>query len=433
MKICVFILSILTTLSLAKEINLLSHPFIKPIGKTKASLKISFEEEADVVVVGGGPSGSAAAIASAMEGAKVILIERFDFLGGAGTAMGVALFMGQDVVGGLYEKVRQRLQEKKGLKGNAYDPDVMKAVLYEMCKNNGVRLLFNAWALGVVKESKRIKAILIHIPEIGFGLVKGKVFIDATGDGDIAVAAGAPYEVSPEDKLMPLTLCFVLWWKNGWPPLWRNYGAVWRIDPYRVFANQTRIPANPLDPFQLTEAEKEGRREIAEQVEELLGKNFQIRLLTTGPHIGIRESRRIIGEYILKTEDLIQGRMFEDRIALCNYPIDVHYQKRSKDLQAVTGRFEKVPTYSIPYRSLLPLKLDNLIVVGRCISATQEAMGSLRIQPTSMAIGTAGGIAAAIASKKGINFREVDVKLIQSRLRELGQIIDLPGGEEKKN
>lgn len=424
---------LLASLAWAGGINLLLPSFSKHLGTIRPSLKISFEEETDVVVIGGGPAGTAAAIASALQGANVILIERFDFLGGAGTAMGVSLFMGQDVVGGLYDKIRQRLNEKGGLKGNAYDPDVMKTVLYEMCRENSVNLLFKAWAIGVIKEGSRISSVLIHYPGIGFGLVKGKIFIDATGDGDVAVSAGAPYEITPVDRLMPLTLCFVLWWKDGWPPLWRNYGAVWRMDPYRVFANQTRIVANPLDPFQLTEGETEGRREIAEQVEELLGKGFQVRLIKSGPHIGIRESRRIIGEYVLKEEDLVQGKMFEDRIALCNYPIDIHYQKRSKALEEITGRFEKVPTYSIPYRCLLPKGVDNLLVVGRCISATQEAMASLRIQPTSMAIGTAGGIASAIASKKGILPREVDVKEIQAKLRELGQILDKQGGEEKKD
>ncbi len=430
MKIPLF-LSLLASLTIATEVNLLFPSFSKPRGMRGHPLKISFEEEADVVVIGGGPAGSAAAIASARQGVKVILIERFDFLGGAGTSMGVSLFMGQDVVGGLYDEIREKLREKQGLKGNAYDPDVMKVVLYKMCKESGVSLFLNSWALGVVKESKRIKAILIHHPEVGIGLIKGKVFVDATGDADIAVAAGAPYEISPEDKIMPLTLCYILWWRNGWPPLWRNYGAVWRMDPFRVFANQTRIPANPLDPFQLTEAEIEGRKEIKEQLEELLDKGFKVRLISSGPHIGVRESRRIIGDYILKEEDLLEGKTFEDRIALCNYPIDIHYQKKSKDLKEVTGRWGEVPTYSIPYRSLLPKGVDNLLVVGRCISASQEAMASLRIQPTSIAIGTAGGIAGAIASQKGIIPRQVDVKEIQARLRELGQIIDKPKGEDK--
>lgn len=425
------ILSLFAILTFASELNLLLPSLHKNLGTIITTPKISFQEEADVVVIGGGPAGSAAAIASASQGAKVILIERFDFLGGAGTTMGVSLFMGQDVVGGLYDKIREKLQEKGGLKGNAYDPDVMKSVLFDMCRQNGVALLFNCWAVGVVKESKRISAILIHYPGIGFGLVTGKVFIDATGDGDVAVAAGAPYEISSEDRIMPLTLCYVLWWRDGWPPLWRNYGAVWRMDPYRVFANQTRIPANPLDPLQLTEAEAEGRREMEEQVKELLGKGYDVHLIVSGPHIGVRESRRIMGEYVLKEDDLLEGRMFEDRIALCNYPIDIHYQKKSKDLKEVTGRFEKVPTYSIPYRCLLPKGVDNLLVVGRCISATQEAMASLRIQPTSIAIGTAGGIAGAIASERGISPREVDVKEIQARLRDLGQILDVPGGKEK--
>jgi len=426
------VLALMVVLASAAEVNLLPPSFFKPSEGINSLFNISFKEEADVVVIGGGPAGSAAAIASARQGAKVILIERFDYLGGAGTTMGVPLFMGQDVVGGLYDEVRERLQQKQAIKGNAYDPDAMKVVLYEMCNEKGVSLLFNAWAIGVVEESKRIKAILIHCPGLGFGLVEGKIFIDATGDGDVAVAAGVPYELSPEERIMPLTLCYVLFWRNGWPPLWRNYGAVWRMDPNRVFANQTRIPANPLDPFQLTVAETEGRKEIIEQVEELKGKDLQVRLIISGPHIGIRESRRIIGDYILNEKDLIEGKMFEDRIALCNYPIDVHYQEKNKDLEAVTGRFEKVPTYSIPYRCLLPKGLDNLLIAGRCISATQEAMASFRIQPTSMAIGTAAGIASAIASERGISPRDIDVKEIQIRLRELGQIIDKPEGEKKE-
>ena len=420
--ICVFLAS-------ASELSLIPSVFFKPNQTAKISFKIAFREQTDVVVVGGGPAGCGAAIGSASQGVKVILIERFDYLGGASTAMGVSLFMGQDVVGGLYEKIREELNKRGGLKGNAYDPDVMKVVLYELCEEKGVRIIFNAWAIGVVKESSRIKGILIHTPKLGFGIIEGKIFIDATGDGDIAVSAGAPYEISPEDKIMPLTLCYTLLWQNGWPPLWRNYGAVWRMDPYRVFANQTRIPSNPLNPFKLTEAEMEGREEILSQVEELKGKNYPVELLISAPHIGIRESRRIIGDYILTEEDLIKGRMFEDRIALCNYPIDIHYQKRSADLEAKTGRLDKVPTYSVPYRCLLPKGLDNLLVAGRCISATQEAMASFRIQPTSIAIGTAAGVAGAMAVEKGVSPRDIDVKELQARLRELGQIIDKPEGK----
>ncbi|MGB9797112.1 MAG: FAD-dependent oxidoreductase [bacterium] len=415
-------------IAFSQQLKLLPTTFFKTKEVAEVPFKISFFEKADVVVVGGGPAGCGAALASASKGRDVILIERFDFLGGAGTAMGVSLFMEQNVVGGFYEEIRERLKEKGGLKGNAYDPDIMKAVLYEMCKEKGVKLIFNSWAFGVVKESKRIKGILIHIPGLGTGIVEGQVFIDATGDGDIAAAAGAPFEVSPKNKIMPLTLCYTLWWRNGWPPLWRNYGAVWRMDPYRVFANQTRVLSYPLDPCQLTEAEVEGREEMISQVKELKEKSYPVELLISAPHIGIRESRRIIGDYILKEEDLLEGKMFEDRIALCNYPIDIHYQIKTSDLQAKTGRLDKVHTYSIPYRCLLPKGLDNLLVAGRCISATQEAMASFRIQPTSIAIGTAAGVASAIAVEKGISPREIDIKELQTRLRELGQIIDKPEG-----
>ncbi|MBC7327846.1 FAD-dependent oxidoreductase [bacterium] len=431
MKLQLLLPLFIAIIALSQQINLLSPSFMKPLSEFNASLKISFREKADVVVIGGGPAGSCAAIAAALEGVKVILIERFDFLGGAGTAMGVSLFMGQEVVGGLYDKIRERLKELGGIKGNAYDPDAMKAVLYDMCREQGVRILFDSLAMGVVKESTSLKAILIHNPYFGLGMVEGKIFIDATGNGDVAVAAGAPYEISPDERIMPLTLCYVLWWQNGWPPLWRNYGAVWRMDPYRVFANQTRIPTNPIDPFKLTEAEGEGRRETLEQVEELLGKGYNVRLISSGPHIGIRESRRIIGDYVLTGEDVLSGKMFDDRIALCNYPIDIHYQQKSKDLQAVTGRFEKVPIYSIPYRCLLPKKINNLLVAGRCISATQEAMASFRIQPTSMAIGTAAGIAGALSAKLNISPRQVDARSIQAELRKLGQILDKPREEQK--
>ncbi len=430
MKVLPFLMLSLS-LSFAESLRFLP-PFFKAKETIKGQIRISFQREADVVVVGGGPAGFSSAVASARQGAKTILVERFGFLGGAGTVMGVSLYMHQKVVGGIYEEVRRRLEERGGLKGNGYDPQIMKSVLYEMAKEAGVSILFNSWALGVLMEKERIESVLVYHNELGWGLIKGKVIIDATGDGDVAVMAGAPYAIADEESIMPLTLCYVLWWQDSWPPLWRNYGAVWRIDPKRVFANQTRIKSFPLNPFALSEAEMEGREEMEEQIEELRAKGYQVRPLFSGPHIGIRESRRIIGQYILQEEDLLEGRMFKDRIALCDYPIDIHYQKPAKEMTAITGRFEKVPVYSIPYRCLLPLGVENLLVAGRCISASREALGSLRIQPTSMAIGFAAGTAGALAIKEGVPPSKIDVKKLQELLRKASQIIDIKEEEKKE-
>lgn len=370
--------------------------------------------EADVVVIGGGTAGVAAAVSAARNGAKTILIERNGFLGGTMTAGGVHIFMFTVGFPGFYREVMDELLRRGGrLPGSrAFDPEVMKDVLYDLVTSAGARVLLLSTATGVVMEGRRILGVVVETPA-GAGVVKGRIFVDCTGDGDVAAAAGAPFLLGRwQDGLpQPMTLMYVL--KRA------GRGRVEGVLSFpmpggRVLINATRVRGEATDVRQLTEAEIEGRRQVVAQVRRLK-RRFPVRLLSTAPHIGVRETRQILGLYILTEEDVALGRRFRDKIARCSYPIDEH------NPTGLPGtRLERVKPYDIPYRCLIPRGVDNLLVAGRCISATHIAMSSLRIMPTCMALGQAAGTAAAICVKKGCLPNNLDISELQRLLVEQG-------------
>lgn len=371
----------------------------------------------DVLVLGGGPSGCAAAVAAARNGAGVLLVEQYGYLGGMGTAGGVNVFMSFTHIGGVFREVMARLAECGGRRGAQFDPEMLKVALDDMVLESGVKLLLHTKGIGVLTEPsatptgtlqragwRRVRGVVID-NKSGTQLAKAKVYIDATGDGDLAAYAGAPYEMGREgDRLtQPMTMMFRLGgceWTGGGiagnPALADFHMSMYNLpNPGEVLVNMTRVSGLlGVSGEDMTQAEIEGRRQVREAVE-LLRKSVpgmeNAFLIATPGQIGVRETRRITGAKVIDEDDLMEGREFADVIARSSYGIDIH----NPDGKGARILRPQQP-YNIPYRTLIPRGLSNLYVTGRCISATHEAMSAIRVQPTCYALGEAAGTAAAL-------------------------------------
>ncbi|MCD6470508.1 FAD-dependent oxidoreductase [Candidatus Bathyarchaeota archaeon] len=407
----------------------------------------------DVVVVGGGPGGFSAAVSSARNGAETLLVERYGFLGGMATAGLVNPFMkfhvgDEQIIGGVLQEVIDRLSALGGydFKSRAFDPEVMKYVLDEMALEAGVKLLYHTTFISAVVSEGYIRAILIH-NKSGLSMVTGRVFVDSTGDGDLAVSAGAPFEKgrSQDGLTQPMTLNFDLAnvdvqnmpTRRELNEAYRRARDEGRLKCPRedllwfttthdgmIHFNTTRmIRVDGTKAEDLTRAEIEGRRqmfEIVKWLKETFPAFREAYVVRSGPQVGVRESRRIIGEYIMRGEDILEARKFPDPICRGSYPIDIHNPSGE-------GTIIKHPPpndyYEIPYRCLIPLNVENLLIASRCISATHEAHSAIRIIPIVMGIGQAAGTAATLCVKHDTTPRRLDYQLLKEALRRGGAII----------
>jgi FAD dependent oxidoreductase len=399
---------------------------------------IEISKHADVIVAGGGPAGVAAAIASARQGADTILLERNGFLGGMGSAALVNPFMSfssgkTQLVKGIFQEMIDRLKEAGAFGGGghawSFDPEVYKYVLNEMALESGVRLQFHSFVVDAVTEGNLISGIIIE-SKSGRQLLKAKTFIDCTGDGDLAARAGAEFKIGRESdgQCQPASIMFKMGGVTN-----RKKACEYAVEDARlpqgrvlffkmpregeVMINMTRIVnVDALDVDDLTRAEIEGRKQVKEIVE-YMQENVEgfenSYLVATGPQIGIRESRRILGEYVLTADDVLECRKFDDAIASCSYMIDIHNPTGAGTEKVI---LPKGQWYDIPYRCLLPKDFDNLLVAGRCISSTHEAHSSLRIQPTCYAMGQAAGMAAAMSVEQGIQPKALNTDDLRSNL-----------------
>ncbi|MBN69789.1 MAG: FAD-dependent oxidoreductase [Gimesia sp.] len=337
-----------------------------------------------------------------------------------------------------------------------FSVEALKMAALEMVCEAGARIRFHTSFVDVVMRDQQIDGIVI-LDKAGLGLLRARTVIDTSGDGDIAAKAGAPFEVGrkADGKMMPVTLFLTIgnvdderviaWMKehevlhpgerlfecivkqareSGDWTLEREFLNIYREPtPGQWRVNTTRVQnVDGTNPDDLSRAEIESRRQAWELIRFFRShcpglENAQ--LLATGTQVGVRETRHILGDYVLNGADVLEGRKFEDSIAQCSYPIDIH------DPQGPRGRLEGIHAdhYEIPYRCLVPRDVENLLVAGRPISADHEGAASARVIPPCYATGQAAGTAASLAIKQGVAPRDVDIDQLRTTLSEQGAIV----------
>lgn len=402
----------------------------------------------DVIVIGGGPGGVPAGVAAARNGARVLLVERYGFLGGMATTALVHPYMKYNagdsiIIRGLFEEFLNILQKSGAILDDRkhFDAEPMKWLLDRFAIDSGAELLLHTQAIGVLKKKSEIKAVRVF-HKGGVEDLSAAIFIDSSGDGDIAAWAGAKIEIGrePDHAYQPMTTSFRMAnvdvermpSRNEINRLYEQAKANGEVNnpredvlkfktvhPDVIHFNTTRvIGKSALDGWEMTEAEIEGRRQVDDMVKFLKKyvRGFENSyLMKMGAQIGIRESRRVIGKYVLTAEDVLSARHFEDGIACASYMIDIH---NPTGTGTEIKRLKEGTYYKIPYRCLLPEGVDNLIVASRCISATHEAHSSLRVQPIVWAIGQAGGTAAAMCIEQKIKPEVINAAELRKILTE---------------
>lgn len=416
--------------------------------------------DCDVLVIGGGSAGSSAAVAAARTGARVILVERYGFLGGTGAAV-LDTFYGfytpgkveHKVVGGIPDEVVAGLDRHCVLlkrpntygagAGLTYDPEILKLVWDELVRAAGVRVLFHTTFVDVLKDGNRVTGAVLGTKR-GLRAIHARNIVDASGDADVVARAGAPFEDAGALGIaQSLTTTFkvinvdvaraqALPKKELWAlmeaagqagyQLPRKEGSA-HITPLAgvMVTNMTRVAGvDATDPDALSSAEMEGRKQALEYLRFLRDHAPGYERAELGGlaiQIGVRETRRIKGDYWITREDVLVARKFPDAIAQCGAPIEDHHAGGD----TVWEYLPEGQTVDIPYRALLPQGLENVIVAGRCLSASHEAHASIRSIGQCLAMGQAAGVAAALA--RDGDLRALDTAVLRARLAALGAVL----------
>jgi hypothetical protein len=415
--------------------------------------EVPVHADVDVLVLGGGPAGFGAAVTAGREGVSVVLVERFGALGGMWTAALVNPYFDCLGKGGLNEEIQQHLAGKGcwgGLRNIAYDPEEMVFLLDRLVQESGVQVLLYALATEPIMLGRQICGAVVETKSGPLGIMARQV-IDCTGDADIAARAGVPFQSGrPADGLtQPMTMMFrVCGLREDYDLESPTCSSDWyrtlctRLNREEMaaevpFVNPAIIPLprpghamfqwthmrefNGTDADDLTRATLEGRRQVQAAIgflASIKGEVGDLQLVGLPVSIGVRETRRIEGEYTVTAEDCAEGRRFDDGICLVRFGIDIHEpDKHSQTLL-------KTKPYHIPYRCLVPKGVDNLLVAGRPISGTYEAHASYRVTGNCVAMGEAAGVAAAMAARDGVGPRQLDGRQVAVRLRELGCKLD---------
>ncbi|WP_073949962.1 FAD-dependent oxidoreductase [Streptomyces kebangsaanensis] len=448
----------------------------------------------NVLVVGGGPAGTAAAYAAAHAGADVVLVERYAFLGGNATVALVMPLMsfhnehkqavftedggggrllptdhgeGEPVVAGFLWRLLDRLTARGGCVPPSldtgytvpFDPELFKLVLLDLLDEAGVSLLLHSFASGALplEDGWRV----VFETKSGPVVIDADVVVDGTGDGDVAAACGAPFEVGRREdgRVQPMTLMFRVAdfaaprfaeYVRAHPDQWRGVHGLWDLvqeateagelrlpredilffgtpHPRELSVNSTRVTgALGIDVWDLSRAEWTARRQL-DRIDHFLRSRVpgfeEAYAVQSGVQIGVRETRRVMGDYRLTGYDILDARAFPDVVAHGAYPIDIHNPEGSG---TVIRRVPRGRYYDIPLRCLLPRDTERLLVAGRCISGSHVAHSSYRVMPIAMATGQAAGVCAALATRTGRLPREVPYALVQRELLRQGARLRVP-------
>ena len=436
--------------------------------------------DTDVLVVGGGPAGLGAAVGAADAGARVILAERYGFLGGNATAALVMPLMsfhtqqpspekagaatllptdhgpGEAVVAGVLGKLLERLIHAGGAIAPSlatgyvvpFDPEWFKLVALDLLDEAGVEFLLHAFASGVLGDG-RVEGVVFETKS-GPIVIRARVTVDCTGDGDVAVQAGAPFEIGRADGLVqPMTLMFRVVdferaafeaYVRQQPNEWRGVHGLWDLVRRATEAGELDLPREDVlffatphagevsvnttrvtrvlgtDVWDLSYAEWASRRQMR-QIAAFFRKYVpgfeRAYVAQSGVNVGVRETRRILGDYQLNADDVLGAHKFDDAIARGAYPVDIH---NPAGTGTVLKRLPPGEAYDIPLRCLLPQKTEGLLIAGRCISGTHEAHSSYRVMPIVMATGHAAGVCAALAASQGRTPRDAPARNVQREL-----------------
>lgn len=416
--------------------------------------------EADVLVVGGGTAGCSAALAAARRGARVLLIDRYGFLGGTATAAMVGCFCGvytcgpdsthQLLVGGIPREIMGRLEaDTTGYKYRhrfQVDHEAFKILLESMLAQAGIEILLHALAVEALIENGVIRGVVVEHKGGREAILAARV-IDASGDGDVAALAGAPFEIGdaqgrlqaptmvfdmgnvdvetamkfPEPEIRRLLIETTASGEFDFPRVSGSFSPI--PQPGKVHVNMSRVAGiDGTEPWSLTSGTLEGRRQV-DAFSRFLKKYIpgfeRARVDAVAAQLGVRETRRIMGEHVLTREDVLEARKFETAICRSSWPIEDHAEGKGTIRLHLKGD----DFYQVPYGCLLPLEIDNLLVAGRCVSATHDGQASVRVMGPGMAMGEAAGTAAVLSLRAGIRPRGVDVGDLRGDLLARGALI----------
>ena len=409
--------------------------------------------ETEVLVCGAGCAGIAAALAAGRSGVKVLLIEKAPFAGGIITCVGLPYFDGiahittkRIVVRGIALELLSRsgVCAPDAQTVSKHNPTISNTFEFKLLLDQLIReqrehltVLFNSFVCDAQSTGDRVESVTVANKD-GLVTIRPQVVIDCSGDADVAAWAGAPFEQNAE--VQPLTLHFRIGnvkaegnisalcreslkraQERGELPYYYGPGVMFLFGKSEVYIHGIRVPANPTNAADLSRAEMQGRadahamfRAWKQDVPAFADSYF----LEAYPWIGVRESRRILGQYVLNEEDLMQSRRFDDAIATGCWYLDLH---PNKTVMGSANDFDpkkvQPEPFDIPYRSLVPQKLSNLLVAGRCHSATRGAHASTRVTVTAMAMGEAAGTAAALAVKSRTEVAGLDGSRVRDELR----------------
>jgi hypothetical protein len=420
------------------------------------SKKLTTKYEVDVLIAGGGPAGIAASIAAARDGKSVLLIEQYGCLGGMGTTGMVPEFMCFDdginlLAGGVGGEVKKALFGEE-IAYKCYNASVEKVkLLYDkMVTESGVKLLLFTKLVDVVTDNKKIQYAIVS-SRSGMYAIKAKAFVDCTGDGDLSVRAGASFEFGDEEgTTMPATLCS--FWsgidfeKKTKPDGFKvgdayMNGVLSQLDlclpGIKIVDEDSGVgggnightySVNDLDEEALTSAMLKSREIVAEYIRyyrEYVPGCEKANLCFTAPVLGVRESRRIVCDYMMNHMDYVYRATFDDEIGRYNYPVDIH--PKAPDLESIEQfakdtalKYENGESYGISLKSLIVKDLDNLFVAGKCVGANREMQASMRVMPCCFITGQAAGIAASVYAETLGDSHSIDASQVQERLLKMG-------------